>query len=106
MTNEIIKFENSLLDLQFIDHIEDMSDYLIKRARVYFKNNKFELSIVYGFGTYGSNNGLLEIAIFDKDGNMTDFFYEDEYKNNPVLGYLTKEEVIEYIKKIGSYKED
>lgn len=109
MSKELISFPNpvNLLDIfPEIDRIEDHSDFLIKRARIFFKCNKYEMSVVYGFGTYGYYNNLLEVAVFDENGSFTNKFYDDDRgeTSNPI-GYCNEKNVMEIIQRICNYKE-
>lgn len=51
--------------------------------------NGYAASIVRGPHTYGGSNGLFEIAIFDKEGNIT----YDTPITDDVLGHLTEQDV-------------
>lgn len=51
--------------------------------------NGYGASIVKGEHTYGSKDGLYELAVFGKNGHIT---YETPITND-VLGYLSEEEV-------------
>ena len=59
-----------------------------KQCIVQFPNG-YAASIVQGPHTYGGENGLYEIAVFGKDGQIT---YETSITND-VLGHLSEEEV-------------
>jgi hypothetical protein len=59
-----------------------------KQCIVQFPNG-YAASIVQGPHTYGGSQGLYEIAVFGKDGQIT---YETPITND-VLGYLSEEEV-------------
>lgn len=90
-----------MFDLQkhiSIDHIENLSDSDMARARIHFKNG-YELSVIKGFGSYGSKEGLFEIAIMRKDGEYANELYEEG--DSDVLGFLTLEKVMHYIDKTG-----
>jgi hypothetical protein len=83
-----------------ISKIVDASDRRLtgmKRARVYFKNG-FRLSIIQGKYSYGGNDGLFEIAAFDKSGKMNG----NLVGTDDVLGYLSLKEVNEYIDKLAN----
>ncbi|TRZ53754.1 MAG: hypothetical protein D4S01_00750, partial [Dehalococcoidia bacterium] len=77
-----------------IDRIEDKSDYLMKRARVYFKNGR-ELSIIQDKTSYGGDKGLFEIMPSEDEA------FDNEDQGETILGYLTEERVQYYIDKIG-----
>ena len=92
-----------MFDLQkytSVDRIEDLSDHMIARSRIHFKNG-YELSVIKGFGSYGYSAGLFEIAIFKPNGEFTKEFY-GPYPSGDVLGYLTHEEVMFYIENVGN----
>lgn len=91
--------KNELCKLNYIKDIEDKSVenefFKMKRLRLTFKN-ELGMSIIQGDDSYGGAEGLYEIAIFDKDGGMMDVFNGDT-----VQGYLSEEQVLEYIKQYG-----
>lgn len=59
-----------------------------KQCIVQFLNG-YGASIVQGPYTYGGSDGLYELAVFGKDGEIT----YDTPITNDVLGYLSEEEV-------------
>lgn len=83
-----------------IERLEDDSDELIKRIRIHFKNG-YQLSVIFGFGTYGKDENLMEIAIFDWDGEFCPHLFDVEDTDEDVLGYCDKPKVSHYIDKIG-----
>ena len=66
-----------------------------KEQKVHEFNNGYGASVVRGPGTYGYEEGLYELAVL-KDGRLT----YDTPITNDVIGYLTEEEVDEYLEKI------
>ena len=80
------------IDLKFNEH---PGHYGGVQAIVQFSNG-FGASIVMTPHTYGGDRGLYELAVFGKDGQIT----YDTPITNDVLGYLSKEEVTETLKKI------
>lgn len=82
--------------------VEDKSDFLMKRALVCFRND-YQLSIISGPFAYGSEQGLFEIAIFDREGNFCPELFEEG--DSDVLGYQSEQQVIHYINKVGSLPE-
>ena len=62
----------------------------------YPNRNKFIISVIEGFGTYGEQDDKLEIM-----GGLT----EEEKEDCDVIGWLTAEEVFERIKKLEEEKE-
>lgn len=71
-------------ELNFQDHPMGMG----KQCIVQFPNG-YGASIVQGPYTYGGSDGLYELAVFGKDGQIT---YETSITSD-VLGYLSEEEV-------------
>ena len=71
-------------ELKFQDHT------LVGRKQciVQFPNG-YGASIVQGEHTYGGKDGLYELAVFGKDGNIS----YDTPITNDVLGYLSEEDV-------------
>lgn len=59
-----------------------------KQSIVQFSNG-YGASVVLGPYTYGGKDGLYELAVYDKDGQIT----YDTPITNDVLGYLSEEDV-------------
>jgi hypothetical protein len=66
-----------------------------KQCIVQFPNG-YGASIVQGPYTYGGDRGLYELAVFDKDGNIT----YDTPITNDVEGNLTEEDVTNLLERI------
>jgi len=64
------------------------------RKRWYFPNG-YGISVIRGFGTYGAEEGLFEIAVLH--GN--DICYDTPIADD-VVGHLTPDQVLEYARKI------
>jgi hypothetical protein len=71
-------------ELSFQDHPMGMG----KQCIVQFPNG-YGASVVQGPHTYGGKDGLYELAVFGKDGEIT----YDTTITNDVLGYLSEAEV-------------
>jgi hypothetical protein len=87
--NETVRPTNNLdtttfNELNFQQHPMGMG----KQCIVQYSNG-YGASIVQGPHTYGGPNGLYEIAVFGKDGQIT----YDTSVTNDVLGYLSEQEV-------------
>lgn len=97
----LMKPLNLLPVANLIDRIENLSDSYMTRMRVYLKNG-YSLSIIRGEFSYGGNQGLFEIAPFDKnevmDGKLLNFDYDD------VEGYLSKEDVLKKLIQLSEIK--
>ena len=65
---------------------------------VFVFDNGYGASVIKHKYSYGNENDLFELAILDKNGEIT----YDTYITNDVLGWLTNEEVIECFKQIQS----
>lgn len=65
--------------------VENNSDGFITRARVVFANG-YELSVIRGWGTHGSELDLYEIAIFYNEQMI-------EIDGDSVLGYQSDDDV-------------
>ena len=65
---------------------------------VFVFDNGYGASVIKHKYSYGNENDLFELAILDKNGEITN----DTYITNDVLGWLTNEEVIECFKQIQS----
>lgn len=70
-----------------------------KKSRIHF-DNEFGVSVVSHTYSYGGKDGLFEVAVLDKDGNLT---YDTPVTNN-VIGYLTEEDVTDIIKQVQELK--
>jgi hypothetical protein len=66
-----------------------------KQCIVQFSNG-YGASIVQGPHTYGGTDGLYELAVFGKNGEIT----YDTPITNDVIGYLSEEDVNEILNKI------
>ena len=86
------KFE----DLEF-DQLNDAPYMVGKKARMHFDNG-YGVSVVSHSYSYGGRDGLFEIAVLDKDGELT----YDTPVTNDVIGYLTEEEVSGVMKEVQS----
>ena len=78
-------------ELIFTPHPMGMGEQCIVRFP-----NGFAASIVKGPYTYGGPEGLYEIAVFDKEGNIT----YDTPITDDVLGYLNETDVSDTLIKI------
>ena len=83
------KFE----DLEFVG-INDGFMVGVK-SRMTFENG-YGVSVVSHTYSYGGKDGLFEIAVLDKDGNLT----YDTPVTNDVIGYLTEEDVTDILKQV------
>lgn len=96
-------FDSVSLDKESINQIvkiENRSDPYISRLRIYFKNG-FQLSVIQGAYTYGSESNLFEIAIMDWYGEMSNLLWDEEDDTgDTVCGYCSVEKVQHYIKKV------
>lgn len=97
MTNNHIMIALSPFTEQYnIKSFKDLSDSLYARLQIRFTNG-YELSIVRGLGSYGNQQGLLEIAIKSPD----DKYCPDLLEGDDVLGWQTPAQVVSYVEKIG-----
>ena len=58
--------------------------------------NGYGVSVVSHSYSYGGRDGLFEVAVLDKDGDLT---YETSVTND-VVGYLNPEDVTEIMEKV------
>jgi hypothetical protein len=86
------KFE----DLEF-DKISDEPFMSGVRSRMTFENG-YGVSVISHTYSYGGKDGLFEIAVLDKKGEIT---YKTPVTND-VIGYLNPEEVTEIMKQVQS----
>ena len=76
---------------------QDLTDQFMSgiQARIHFENG-YGVSVVSHTYSYGGRDGLFEIAVLDKDGNLT----YDTPVTNDVIGYLTEEDVTDVMKQV------
>jgi len=79
-------------DLEFIPHTSH-SDGIM--SRIIFDNG-YGANVVCSAYTYGGADGLYELAIIDKDGQVT---YETPITSD-VMGYLNKDDVTKLMEQI------
>jgi hypothetical protein len=84
------KFE----DLEF-EMLDDAPHMVGKQARLQFENG-FGVSVVSHTYSYGGKDGLFEVAVLDKDDNLT---YETSVTSD-VIGYLNPDEVTEVMEQV------
>jgi hypothetical protein len=65
------------------------------RSRMMFENG-FGVSVVSHTYSYGGKDGLFEVAVLDKDGDLT---YNTPVTND-VIGYLNPDEVTDIMEEI------
>ena len=88
------KFE----DLEF-EKIEDAPFQIGVKCKMVFENG-YGVSVVCHTHSYGSKNGLFEIAVLGKDGDLT----YDTPVTNDVIGYLSREEVTDIMEQVQGLK--
>jgi hypothetical protein len=86
------KFE----DLEF-DKISDEPYMSGVRSRMMFENG-YGVSVVSHTFSYGGKDGLFEVAVLDKEGNLT---YETPVTSD-VIGYLNPDEVTGVMEQVQS----
>jgi hypothetical protein len=70
-----------------------------KQARMIFDNG-YGVSVVSHTYSYGGKDGLFEVAVLDKDGNLT----YDTPVTNDVIGYLKPDDVTDVMKQVQELK--
>lgn len=83
-------------DLEF-EQIDEAPFMVGKKVRVQFDNG-YGVSVVSHTFSYGGKDGLYELAVLDKNGELT---YETPITSD-VLGYLEPEQVTEIMEKVQS----
>lgn len=103
-----MKEGGSLMDLiikenyTFIEKIEDLSNSFLKRMRIYFKNG-YQLSVINSERySFGSDEGLFEIAPMRHNEVDCPELFDEKDQGGYVLGCCDKEKVIYYVNKIGN----
>jgi hypothetical protein len=66
-----------------------------KQARMVFENG-YGVSVVSHTYSYGGKDGLFEVAVLGKDGDLT----YDTPVTNDVIGYLSKKAVSDVMKQV------
>jgi hypothetical protein len=95
--NETAKRLPKNFDLTELNHLkfQQHPNGIGKQCIVQFSNG-YGASIVQGPHTYGGTDGLYELAVFGKNGEIT----YDTPITNDVIGYLTEKQVNEILNKI------
>ena len=62
--------------------------------------NGFGVSIVRFPGSYGYDDGLLELAVIDSDGHL---HYDNPVADGDVRGYLTPEEALVLVEEVRNF---
>lgn len=68
--------------------------------KIYKFDNGFGASIVQNNYSYGGKEGLWELAVLELFEDGTNTFRNDTSVADDVVGYLTEDDVEEYLKKI------
>ena len=79
-------------DLEFVPHAAGLGGVM---SRIQFENG-YGASVVKNDYTYGGDKGLYELAVLDKEGNLT---YSTPVTDD-VIGYLRPEDVTDVMAKI------
>lgn len=82
-------------DLEFGNRSANMPGI---QALVFFENG-YGASVIRGYGTYGAENGLYELAVVKRDGDSWDLCYDSGITDD-VIGHLSEEEVTSYLQAI------
>lgn len=72
-----------------------------EEQRLYHFDNNFGASIIFHKGSYGFEDGLIEIAVirWSEDGKNWSLTYDTEITDD-VIGYLTQEQTKDILEKI------
>ena len=76
------------------------SEVGMARVRIIF-NNGYVASLISGYKAYCNRNSPYEIAVMDKDYNIL----HDTPITDDVLGYLTENQVLDYLEEISNLPE-
>jgi hypothetical protein len=85
-------------DLEF-ELINDTPFMVGKKSRMHFDNG-FGVSVVSHSFSYGGRDGLYEVAVLDKNGELT----YDTPVTNDVIGYLRENGVTKVMKEVQELK--
>lgn len=95
---------------------ESIRDYLIESIErtlggeqyIFKFDNNYGASIIRGFGTYGNEKGLWELAVIygymDGQKYVWELTYDTEITDD-VIGYLNKQDILELLIRIKNLKE-
>ena len=115
---EYERFKELVKDIPHASEREKKTPNLFQMDPMYNYTVLFEngwgFDIFYGYGSYGHEKGLLELAVIeaaeDNTNNSVSEDWDLDYKNpvagGDVVGYLTADEVIELVKEIASWSKD
>lgn len=115
---EYERFKELMKDIPRVSEMERRKSDLIRMSPVFnytvLFGNGWGFDIFYGFGSYGYEEGLLELAVIKvTEDNKNNSVREDwnlHYKNpvaeGDVVGHLTADEAIEMAKEIASWNRD
>ncbi len=81
-------------DLDF-EEINEAPFMVGKKSRMMFENG-YGVSVVSHTYSYGGKDGKYELAVLDSNGDLT----YDTPITNDVIGYLTEDEVTDYLAQI------
>ena len=90
-----------------VKNISDKRDELVHafesaqgdfQAQLHFTNG-YGVSVIRSQYTYGGRSGLFELAVLKDTGVEWDMCYDTEITGD-VLGWLTAEEVVEYMERV------
>ena len=84
MCNEMIKLRKMLND-EGIEWSDVSCLYFLTINRTHFEHRKYHWSVINGYGTYGGDEGLLELMSNAVNGGEP-------------IGYLTAEECMAYVR--------
>lgn len=106
---EYERFKELMKEIPRVSEMERRKSDLIRMSP-----NGWCFDIFYGFGSYGDEEGLLELAVIKvTEDNKNNSVREDwnlHYKNpvaeGDVVGHLTADEAIEMVKEIASWNRD
>ena len=81
------------------EKIKDSPYQIVVNCKIVFENG-YGVSVVCHTHSYGSKNGLFEIAVLGKDGDLT----YDTPVTSDVIGYLNPEEVTKIMEQVQELK--
>lgn len=90
MTHEM-KLLREMLDAEHIEWHDASSEGMLTIHRTHFDHRGYKWSVIHGFGTYGGPSYL-----YDDKGLLE--LMSDAVDNGEPIGFLTAQEVMEYVK--------
>jgi len=88
------------------ENFKEYEEYLVSSFRenqlIFEFENGWGASVIRNWYSYGGSQGLFELAVLDKSGEL---HYDNKVANGDVRGYLTQNDVMQLLMQIQNFKE-